>query len=278
MNWKGVPPNDWHTEDASAEEREQLSEIERRLKAARLNPIQFSPAAWERIISASESPGMPEAETVLLARRARSSHRGWANRAVGKIAAIWLSGVVVGSGAIFLMMSRGPDIAQTDNSQTSIALPPRNLAPRNPAPSLVSPETESQLTPRPSDIATDAPNAKVARSGPAEPSLATDADETHAAMTVDSMHEIRWAAWLEAPALGPKIPLRPFGKELFESPPSRLITSRSRASETAAEKEWLQQSDSQRELASSFVPPPGATPRRIWEELRMDTVALGRSL
>lgn len=278
MNWKSLPPNDWHSEDASAEERERLSEIERRLKAARLNPIQFSPAAWERIISASESPGMPEAETIPLTGRVTAGHRGWANRSVATIAAIWFSGVVVGSGVMFLMMSRGPGIVQADNSQTSIALPQRNPVPRNPKPSSASPDTEPQRTPRPGGIGTDAPTAKAARSGPAEPSLATDADETHGAMTVESMHEVRWAAWLEAPALGPKIPLRPFGKELLESPSSGVLPSRLRASETLPQEERLQQSDSQRELASSFVPPPGATPRRIWEELRMDRVALGRSL
>lgn len=278
MNWKSLPPDDWHSEDASAEERELLSEIERRLKAARLKPIQFSPTDWERIISASKSSGMPEAETIPLTGRATPSPQGWANRSAGKIAAIWLSGVVAGSGAMFLMMSRGPDLAQTDNAQTSSALPPRNPVEGNPEPSSVSPDSGPQLTPRPGDIGTDAPTAKATRSGPAEPSLATGADETHRAMTVESMHEIRWAAWLEAPASGPKIPLRPFGKELLESPSSGVLPSRLRASETLPQEERLQQSDSQRELASSFVPPPGATPRRIWEELRMDSVALGRPL
>lgn len=250
MTWNELPSRDWDSESEAPKESERLSQIERRLRAARPNPPDLDAAAWERIIAASDAPAIPEPETVALAKPFR---RRGLSRAMVTIAAIWLSGVVVGSSVVFLIMNREPEIARTDNPQPPVALAPPELAPQplepqNLASSPASPEIKSQ---------------RIDRSH-------TSRSDT---LTVHS------TAWLDAPAFGLDEPLRPFGNAWLESPMSAVSRSGSQTSAALDQnQEPLQQSDTQRQLASSFVPPPKATPQRILEELMADGMTFGQPL
>lgn len=254
MTWNKLPPNDWDSESDSPEESERLNQIERRLKAARPTPVHLDAAALERIIAASDAPAKWEPETATPGKPAKPVRRRWLGRAAGAIAAIWLCGVVVGSSIMFLIMNREPEIARADNPQPPVALAPQEHA---------SQELEQQ------NIA----------SSPASPELdLLPIDRNRANTSHRDTLTVYSTAWLDAPAFGWEEPLRPFGHRLRKTPISAVSLSGSRTSAAPLDQAPLQQSDAQRQLASSFVPPPKATPQRILEELMADGMTFGQPL
>lgn len=263
MNWKKLPPDDWHSETDSVDEMERLSEIERRLKAARPKPVQFDAVAWERILSSSETAETAEQVTIATPGRTIPLRRRWNDRVVGTIAAAWLSGVLVGSGVMFLMMNRGGNITQADNRETPVAVAQQDI--EDPS---GSPDIRRQPKHDSSDFTSDTPAANAPSSDPSP--RTGDGYDALPVMKLDSMYSVRSVSWLDASVFERDKPLRALDRELFERRTPDDLSSEPRHPETLFQKERLQQSETQRELARSFVPPPGATPRRILEELRMD--------
>lgn len=266
MNRKDVPADDWRRETGSADEHQPLSEIEQRLRAARPHPVQLDAAAWERIVSASQISVAAEEGAASLPVPVSPFHRRWHRRTVSAIAAAWLSGVVVGSGVMFLMMDRGGEITQGDDRETPVA-----VAQRNRESTSVSPDIQPPPKPDSRSLTDDGATTNPASSD--RPVLSPSTDDglqTPPGMEGDSAREIRSASWLDASTFQRDEPLRALDRERFEIWTPAVLSSRPPYPKTLSPEERPQQSDSQRELVRSFVPSPGATPRRILEELRMD--------
>lgn len=261
MNWNELPPDDWRSETESPAEREQLGEMERRLKAARPKPVRFDAVAWERIVSASKTAVTPEQVTVAMPGLTIPLRRRWSNRMVGTIAAVWLSGVLVGSGVMFLMMNRD-GMTHAKNHEPPVAVAQQDFEDPSASSGIQSP-SEHLARDRVIDKTTG--NASSTESSVAS----SGGGERLPVVNDDSVRELRSVSWLGTSAFEREIPLRAIDRAWFRGPAAGMHSARSRSSGSGSQ-ERLKQSESQRELARSFVPPPAATPRRILEELRME--------
>ncbi|WP_164101985.1 hypothetical protein [Candidatus Laterigemmans baculatus] len=235
MNWNGQSPN---TRD------ERLREIERQLQSVRPTPPSLDEAAWSRIIAASQTPLATPSETVM---QPQPQRQRWLGLAAGTIAAIWLSGVVVGSSVMFFVMDREPEIAAKDDRQPRVTMAPEAVERKADAPELIVSET---VVPK-----------------------STEAEKGTLRQTPDPLNK----GWSSGPVLGMQTPLRPFGHEWMEAPLS-VVSLTDSTSPPSRSRVRLEQSESQRQLASTFVPPPKATPQRILEDLISDGITIGQPL